>query len=288
MPPTTPPAGPTVVPESSPPTASFTGEQAGLPALVEALLALVRPQLAGRTRTIVGITGPPGAGKSTLAEAFADAIAGALAENVAEALTEALAESTTEAHVESTTESTTEDGARRRPESRARAVVVPMDGFHLSNVELERLGLADRKGALATFDGAGFVHLLARIRAGGELVYAPAYSRVLHESIGGVVPVFPDTGLVVVEGNYLLVPEAPWSRIRALCDLVVYLDVAAARRREGLVRRQRERGLAEAAALDWVRRSDEENARVVEATRGLADAILTRGGPVHKLDKTAG
>ena len=78
------------------------------------------------------------------------------------------------------------------------SLVVPMDGFHLSNVELERLGLADRKGAPETFDAAGFVHLLQRLRASTELVYAPAYSRILHESIGGAIAVAPSVRLIVV------------------------------------------------------------------------------------------
>jgi pantothenate kinase len=159
-------------------------------------------------------------------------------------------------------------------------------------VELSRLGLADRKGALPTFDGAGYVHLLARIRAGGadvaggasgELVYAPAYSRVVHESIGGVVPVPPTTRLVVTEGNYLLVPEEPWIRARPLYDLAVYLDFPHPERVAGLIERQRSFGLDEAAALDWVMRSDEANARLIETTRRLADVVLTRD-VVHGTD----
>lgn len=183
------------------------------------------------TRLLVGITGPPGAGKSTLAKALASALD---------------------------------------------AVVVPMDGFHLSNQELERLGLADRKGAPATFDAAGFVHLLARIRTGEELVYAPAYSRVMHESIGGVIPVPPQRRLVVVEGNYLLLPDDPWVRARTLFDLIIYLDAPPEVRRPGLIRRQRGRGLDERAARDWVMRSDEANARLIETTRQYADAVLRR------------
>jgi pantothenate kinase len=184
---------------------------------------------------MLGITGPPGAGKSTLAAAVV---------------------------------------ADHGPG----AVVVPMDGFHLSNVELERLGLADRKGAPETFDGAGFVALLARIREREELVYAPAYSRLLHESIGGVVRVPSNVDLVVVEGNYLLLSTPPWSGVRPLLDLVVYLDAPHGPRIDGLLRRQAERGLDPVQAHDWVWRSDEANAKVVAATRERADAVLMRSG----------
>lgn len=200
--------------------------------LLSAALDAVDPLLTAGARTIVGIVGPPGVGKSTLATALA--------------------------------------GARED------AVAVGMDGFHLSNAELERLGLADRKGAPQTFDAAGFVALIRRIRTGGELVYAPAYSRVLHESIGGVIPVPEQTRLVVVEGNYLLLPQAPWSALRPLLDLTIYLEAPEGVRVAGLLKRQRARGLDEAGARDWVFRSDEANARLIAETRTAADVVLTR------------
>jgi pantothenate kinase len=188
-------------------------------------------------RCVVGICGPPAAGKSTLSTALTEAL------NVYDGLS---------------------------------SVAVPMDGFHLSNVELERLGLAGRKGAPQTFDAAGFVHLLRRLRAADELVYAPSYSRVLHESIGGVIPVPPEVRVVVVEGNYLLLDEGPWRQVGELLDLVLYLDAPDRTRRESLVRRQLARGLDVRAARDWVERSDERNAALIAATRDRADVVLTR------------
>jgi pantothenate kinase len=225
-----------------------------VPALLDSAYALVAPLVAGARacrapgigvgRVLVGIVGPPGAGKSTLAEALAARFTNELEPRL---------------------------GARA-------AVVVPMDGFHLSNVELGRLGLTDRKGAPQTFDGLGYVHLLRRLKAASdEVVYAPAYSRVLHESIGGAIPVGPQVQLVVTEGNYLLVPEQPWSGVKALLDLSIYLDVPETARIPGLLRRQRARGLDEVAARDWVERSDEANARLVATTRQYADAVLSRG-----------
>jgi len=208
---------------------------------VAAVLADPRHTGNGR-RIIVGLAGPPAAGKSTLATA----LAAALCEEPPRGLG---------------------DGG---------AVAVPMDGFHLSNVELERLGLTDRKGAPETFDAAGFVHLLSRIHDGRELVYAPAYSRVLHESIGGVIPVLPDVRVVVVEGNYLLVPTGSWAGVRARLDLAIYVEAPQPARIDSLLRRQRSRGLDEERAHDWVHRSDEANARLIEQTRPYADLVLSR------------
>ena len=213
-----------------------------MPAAVELLddtLALVRPALAAGTgRLLVGIAGPPAAGKSTLARAVADAL-----------------------------------GER----DRVPAVAVGMDGFHLSNAELDRLGLADRKGSPETFDAYGFVHLLRRLRTADEPVYAPTYSRVVHESIGSAVPVPPDIRVVVVEGNYLLLRAQPWAQLRDLLDLTVYVSVPQHIRRGPLLKRQRAKGLDDAAARDWVSRSDEANARLIEQTRRYADHVLQRG-----------
>jgi pantothenate kinase len=213
-----------------------------LDAAREAVAALLADPRSDGRRVIVGLAGPPAAGKSTLATALAAALCQAPPRGLG-------------------------DGA---------AVAVPMDGFHLSNVELDRLGLADRKGAPETFDAAGFVHLLGRIRDGCELVYAPAYSRVLHESIGGVIPVFPHARVVVVEGNYLLVSGGAWAGVRPLLDLAIYVEAPQPVRIDSLLRRQRSRGLDSDRAHDWVHRSDEANARLIEQTRRYADLVLSR------------
>jgi pantothenate kinase len=149
-----------------------------------------------------------------------------------------------------------------------------MDGFHLSNEELARLGLAHRKGAPETFDAWGFVHLMGRLRAADELVYAPTFNRALEESIGSAIPVPPDADLVVVEGNYLLLPDEPWALARPLFDLAVYLQTPDETRIGRLLSRARDGGRTEEAAQDWVYRNDEANARIVAASRDRADNVL--------------
>lgn len=159
-----------------------------------------------------------------------------------------------------------------------RAVLVPMDGFHLAGAELERLGRADRKGAPDTFDAAGYAALLRRLRDPGETcpVYAPAFDRTLEEPVAGSVCVPPDTPLVVTEGNYLLLEEGAWAPVRGLLDEVWFLDADPAVRISGLVERHVRFGKPRRHAERWVAESDERNARLVEQHRDRADLVVRR------------
>ncbi|MEV6582688.1 nucleoside/nucleotide kinase family protein [Streptomyces sp. NPDC051582] len=197
------------------------------------LEARARALAASGGRRILGIAGPPGAGKSTLAARLAQALG---------------------------------------PE---RAVVVPMDGFHLAQAELERLGRADRKGAPDTFDAAGYAALLARLRAPAPAaVYAPAFDRTLEEPIAGSIPVDPAVRLVITEGNYLLHGAGEWAALRALLDEVWFLAPDDTLRVRRLVERHVRHGKARARAEEWVARSDEANARLIAAGRNRADLVV--------------
>ncbi|MFF8467691.1 nucleoside/nucleotide kinase family protein [Streptomyces griseus] len=184
-------------------------------------------------RRVLGIAGPPGAGKSTLAERLAAELDG-------------------------------------------RAALVPMDGFHLAAAELDRLGRAERKGAPDTFDAAGYVALLRRLRAPDPLhtVYAPAFDRSLEEPVAGALPVPPAVPLVVTEGNYLLLDDGPWAPVRTLLDEVWFLEPDPEARVRRLVDRHVRHGRPRRRAEEWVARSDEANARLVERGRDRADLIV--------------
>ncbi|MFD8798728.1 nucleoside/nucleotide kinase family protein [Streptomyces atroolivaceus] len=157
-----------------------------------------------------------------------------------------------------------------------RAVLVPMDGFHLAGAELERLGRADRKGAPDTFDAAGYAALLRRLRhpEGPDPVYAPAFDRALEEPVAGSVCVPVDTPLVVTEGNYLLLDEGPWVPVRGLLDEVWFVDADPALRVSRLVDRHVRFGKPRPYAERWVAGSDERNARLVEPHRDRADLVV--------------
>jgi len=155
----------------------------------------------------------------------------------------------------------------------ARAQVVPMDGFHLANSTLQRLGRSERKGAPDTFDAAGYCALLQRLRTQepGSTVYAPEYRRELEEGIAGAIAVEAATQLVITEGNYLLLPEGDWQPVRAALDAVWYLDVAPEVRTQWLLARHMRYGRSEAQALAWIAQTDAPNALRIEASRPAAN-----------------
>ena len=194
----------------------------------------VQSLLEERPRVLLGIVGAPGAGKSTLAEGLAAA-------------------------------------------ARARGIptaVVPMDGYHLADAALTALGRLDRKGAIDTFDGAGYIALLERLRRGGERVWAPAFDRTIEQPIAGSIPVDLEVRLVVTEGNYLLSETEPWRRARTLLDEVWYVEIGDEERLRRLVARHVAFGKDSAAAAQWVAVVDEPNARMIAQTRSAAHLVV--------------
>ncbi len=155
------------------------------------------------------------------------------------------------------------------------AVVVPMDGFHLADVELARRGILDRKGAPCSFDSWGYAALLGRVEGRPRhVVMAPAFERELEQPIAGAIPVPPDAGLVVTEGNYLLLDEDPWPAARRHLDMVWHVTTDDRVRLPRLVARHVASGKSPDEARAWVERVDRPNADLVEAARGQADLVL--------------
>lgn len=159
------------------------------------------------------------------------------------------------------------------------AAQVPMDGYHLANATLRRLRRADRKGAIDTFDGWGYVALLKRLRAEtGNPVYAPGFDRNLEEPVAASIEVGPEVRIVISEGNYLLAEAEPWSRIPALLDECWFCDAPEAVRLQRLVHRHMRFGRSEADAREWAQRVDGANALLIESTRARADVVVSTAG----------
>jgi len=156
------------------------------------------------------------------------------------------------------------------------AVLVPMDGFHLSNHVLITLGRRGRKGAWDTFDADSYVHLLRRLRNQEEqIVYVPDFDRDIDESIGSALPIRREVPLVVTEGNYLLSDVGGWAGVGPLLDECWYLQVDDSTRLQRLTYRHQQHGMSHDEADNWARTTDQDNAVLIAQSLPRADLVIT-------------
>ena len=156
----------------------------------------------------------------------------------------------------------------------AAAEVVPMDGFHYDDAVLERRGLRARKGAPETFDFAGFEALLKRIRAGEPDIAIPVFDRSMELSRAAASIVATQTKFILVEGNYLLLDEEPWSRLAPLFDFSIFVDVPRNELERRLMERWHEHGRSDEDARAWIASNDMPNIERVLARRRAADLMI--------------
>jgi pantothenate kinase len=198
------------------------------------IAASLRARAAGHDRFIVAVAGPPGSGKTTLADQL-------------------------KAELLSTGET---------------VVVVPMDGYHLDDVILNARGHRARKGAHHTFDAAGFIHLLRRIRDREPEVYLPVFDRSLELSRAAADMVAAETRFILVEGLYLLLKRSPWNDLKPIFDHTIFLDVPESELVRRLTKRILSYGFDEAYAKNWIASNDLINMREVIENSSTADTVL--------------
>ena len=156
------------------------------------------------------------------------------------------------------------------------AKAVPMDGFHYDDAVLIARGARNRTGAPDTFDVAGFRHLLTRLRVEDE-VAIPLFDRDLEISRAGADIVGPDDRILIVEGNYLLLNEAPWPDLAPLFDLTIWIDVPEAELDRRLLDRWAHYGKSPAEARAWIDGNDMPNIRRVTQGSRPADLVIRQG-----------
>lgn len=209
---------------------------ADLQTVVDRLCQAVTKRDDGHSRLMVAIAGPPGAGKSTVA----DALALALNERMVD-----------------------------RP-----AEVVPMDGFHFDNAILDSRSMRDRKGAPETFDADGFVALLRRLRTEKGDIATPVFDRSIDLSRGSARIIRANQRLLIIEGNYLLLDRPVWCELAALFDLTVLLKPLIETIEQRLIQRWLDHGLEPVAAARRARGNDLANAHTVLSESRPADIVL--------------
>lgn len=155
------------------------------------------------------------------------------------------------------------------------AVVVPMDGFHLSNQQLDQLKRRDRKGAIDTFDVIGYLSLLERIKINQDSeLYFPIFYREIEESFAAAGVVKPKHKLVITEGNYLLNSIDPWGKLKSLFTETWYVDLPEEIRLDRLIKRHQSFGRSLKDATDWAKGTDQRNADLIGEFAEKADFFV--------------
>lgn len=191
-------------------------------------------------RRLLGLCGPPAAGKSTLARTLVNGINVRLGSDT--------------------------------------AAYLPLDGFHLSDQQLGRLGLTSRKGSPPSFDVYGYLALLRRVGAvppPDHDLYAPDYDRKLHEPVAARHAIRPGVRLVVTEGNYLGLDAPGWREAAELLDELWYLDAPDELREQRLRERHLGNGSSADRARDRVERNDRPNGELVKSARGRCTRVIS-------------
>ncbi|WFU47956.1 nucleoside triphosphate hydrolase [Sinorhizobium terangae] len=201
---------------------------------VRALTDEILKRAAGAARFVVAIAGPPGAGKSTLSEALAKALVAA----------------------------------------GAKTAVLPMDGFHMDNAVLEEKGLLARKGAPETFDFRSFLSTVVAVRANDGEVLVPIFDRSRELAIASARVVAPETRIILVEGNYLMLDETPWNRLDGAFDFSIFIDPGLEVIERRLLQRWFEHGYDDETAKAKAFGNDIPNARRVLGSYRPADLVI--------------
>ena len=155
------------------------------------------------------------------------------------------------------------------------AAYIPMDGFHMLHAKLEALGTVKDKGAPHTFEGAAFADFLERLKNAGEDIFGPLYSRKIEDVVQNAFIIAAETRILIVEGNYLLLANSPWRRIKPLLDSAVFVAVPREKVRARLMKRHAEEGLFSAERnREHIERVDLSNYDLVARSRPRADIAI--------------
>lgn len=204
---------------------------------VSEVISLIKNTKSRGARYVIGIAGPPGSGKSTLAEAVVEKLNTGSQEN-------------------------------------SRAALLPMDGYHLDNFVLEQKGLMHRKGAIETFNSIDFCNAVKSLSCNRHDAFYPKFEREYDTAIANAIWIKSDAQVIVVEGNYLLMPQEPWSGLSEVFDASVFISTPVAILKDRLIQRWVDHGLDYKEALKRIEINDIPNASLILNNSQRADLTL--------------
>lgn len=141
-------------------------------------------------RILIGVSGIPGSGKTTLVAAVTERVN----------------------HLRNT--------------EKHFAVCIPMDDYHLTKSQLAAMPdpatAIHRRGAAFTFDVKEFYRFVQRLReplaSSSSTFYAPSFDHAIKDPITDDIAILPESRVVIFEGLYLSLIRELWSSAAALMD----------------------------------------------------------------------
>ncbi|XP_042006715.1 ATP-dependent kinase-like protein notR' isoform X2 [Salvia splendens] len=200
---------------------------------------------------IIGLCGPPGAGKSTLASQVANRVNELWLQR--SSFFNELVDS---------------------PEV---AIVLPMDGFHLYRRELDAMKDPEeahaRRGAPWTFAPGRLLRCLTSLRNEGS-VCVPSFDHGVGDPVEDDIFVSLQHKVVIVEGNYLLLDEGAWRDVASLLDEKWFIDVDIHKAMQRVLKRHISTGKPRDVAKWRIDYNDRPNAELIMNSKKRADLLI--------------
>jgi len=208
-------------------------------------------------RIIVGISGPPGSGKSTVATHVAAIFNSLPGDNV-----------------------TSDAGL-----AQSYAVAVSIDGFHLSRAQLAAMPNVEeafaRRGALWTFDADGVLKFVQLLKSSclqpasrRPIILAPSFDHALKDPIPDSLQINPEAAIILLEHNYLLLNRGTWAAISELLDFRIFIHVDEMEAQDRVAKRHLLSGIETTmeAAVTRFQNNDAMNGRLIRENITAVDA----------------
>ena len=217
-----------------------------IPTLLDPVARLVDLAATSGRRHVIGLSGVPGSGKTTLAAAWNEAVVKSVGPDA--------------------------------------FVVLGMDGFHLSKAELRAMPEPERafarRGAPWTFNPAATAERLGALHDGFRrcVVEWPGFEHGIGDPVEAAHLIQAQARVIMVEGIYTACIEPEWDEVRKQFDEQWYLDVRWDEAAPRLIARHMSAwDMTRAEATSRANSNDSINAQLVARGRNLANWLVYPG-----------